>query len=124
MTSSERATELRTYVEDLNSRILNGDVLGAFDRYYADDIAMQENQLSPIVGKAENRSREEEWLGNITEFRGAEVKSIGIDPETDTTLVEWIFDYSHKEWGDVKNHQVSIQRWSGDKIVHERFVYG
>ena len=124
MTKTERATQLRTYVEDLNTRILNGDILGAFDMYYDDDVAMQDNQQPPMVGKAENRAREEEWLGKITEFRGAEVKSIGIDAESDTALVEWIFDYSHAEWGDVKNHQVSVQRWNGDKIVHERFVYG
>ncbi len=123
-TENERAAELRGYVEDLNSRVMNGDMLGAFDQYYADDVTMQENQLPPIVGKAANRAREEEWLAAITEFRSAEVKSVGVDPKTDTTLVEWIFDYTHKEWGDVKNHQVSIQRWRGDKIVHERFVYG
>ena len=124
MSKQERENELRRFVDDLNSKILNGQLLEAFDQYYDEDVEMQENQSEPVVGKAANRSREEEWLGNITEFRGAEVKSVGVDPQANTTLVEWIFDYSHKEWGDVRNHQVSVQRWEGDKIVHERFVYG
>lgn len=124
MSTNGRESEIRGYVDDLNNRILQGDILGAFEHYYHDDCVMLDNQNEPTNGKDANRKREQDWLAGVTEFRGAEVKSVGIDAENNTALVEWIFDYSHKDFGDVYNHQVSIQRWDGDKIIHERFVYG
>ena len=46
---------LRENVEKLNSMIVEGNGMEAFELYYADDIVMQENDLSPIVGKVANR---------------------------------------------------------------------
>ena len=80
---------------------------------------MQEGAAEPIVGKAVNRDREKDFFGKITEFRGAEVKSVAVG--ADTTVVEWHFDYTHSEWGPVKYDQVAVQRWRDGKIVHERF---
>ncbi len=122
--TEERAQQLRSYVNDLNTRVLAGDVLGAFDDYYHENVSMQENQNDPVIGKAVNRVREEEWLANVTEFRNVEVRSVGVDADNDVVLVEWVMEYGHKQWGDVNNHQVTIQKWSGNQIVHERFVYG
>jgi len=39
-------------------------------------------------------------------------------------MVEWFFDYTHKDWGRRAYHQVSVQRWKNGKIVNERFYYG
>ena len=39
-------------VEDLIAKVVSGKALEAFDRYYADDVTMQENEQPPRVGKA------------------------------------------------------------------------
>ncbi|HEX3033672.1 MAG TPA: SnoaL-like domain-containing protein [Thermodesulfobacteriota bacterium] len=113
---------LKELVEELNSMILKGQILEAFEKYYADDVVMQENEQPPTVGKDANREREKEFLAKITEFRGAEVKAVAIGD--DVTTVEWFFDYTHKDWGKKSYHQVAVQRWKDGKIVHERFYYG
>lgn len=124
MEVTTRADELLANVKDLNRLIISGNLLQAFDTYYDEEVVMQENQAPATVGKAANRAREQEWLEKVTEFRKAEVKAVSVDPDRDVTMVEWVFDYTHADWGAVQNHQVSVQRWRGDRIVHERFVYG
>lgn len=112
-------SDLRAAIEDLNNLVLGGEALEAFDKYYADDCVMQEDNMEPVRGKAENRAHEEEFLNAVTEFRSAEVKAVAVGDGV--TMVEWHFDYTHAEWGDMKYDQVAVQRWRDGQIVHERF---
>ena len=115
---------LKANVDALNSMILQGQILEAFDKYYADDVVMQENDGEERVGKAVCRGFEEAFVSGLTEFRGAAVKSVAVDEENEVAMVEWFFDYSHKDWGDRTGHQVARQQWKDGQIVHERFYYG
>jgi ketosteroid isomerase-like protein len=114
--------DLKSKIEDLNQMVLSGKALEAFDKYYADNVVMQENNQEPFVGKAFNRKREEEFFSSITELRGIEVTGVAVGDNV--TMVEWFFDYTHKEWGEKKYHQVAVQRWENGQIVSERFYYG
>ena len=114
--------DLKARIEDLNQMVLEGQVLEAFDKYYADGVVMQENELPPTIGKVANRAREEAFMANLVEFRGAEVKAVTVGDGV--TMVEWFYDYTHAAWGERTYHQVSVQRWEDGQIVHERFYYG
>jgi len=109
-------------IHDLNNLILQGKALEAFERYYHDDVIMQENDNPAVVGKEANRKREEEFFNSITEFRGA--KPLKVTVGKDVTMVEWHFDYTHKDWGERNYHQVSVQNWKDGKISKEKFYYG
>jgi SnoaL-like protein len=108
-------------VEALNQMILQGEMLDAFDKFYAEDVVIQENVNEPVSGKSANRTNEVAFLDGITAFRGAEVKNIIINDQV--TVIQWHFDYDHKDWGTRKYDQVSVQRWDGDQIVYEKFYY-
>ena len=41
------AETLKPAVEDLIAKVVGGKALEAFDRYYADDVSMQENEQPP-----------------------------------------------------------------------------
>ena len=120
----KRKEELLNLVTDLNGMVLNGQVLEAHDKFYAESVIQMENPEMIFKGKELNRKREEEWVNNIVEFRGAEVKSIAVDEANDITMVEWFMDYTHKEWGSKTYHQICVQRWDGNHIVHERYYNG
>ena len=108
-------------ITDLNDLVLQGKALEAFEKYYHDDVQMQENNNEPVVGKKQNREREMEFLKNITEFRGASVKGHAVGDNI--SFVIWTYDYTHKEWG-VRNYtQVSVQNWQDGKIIKEQFYY-
>ncbi|MEM6327828.1 MAG: nuclear transport factor 2 family protein [Bacteroidota bacterium] len=112
---------LRQHVDDLNARILSGDILGAFEHYYAEDVVMIDGGQPPREGKDANRAYEEAFVGGLTEFRGAAVKAVGIDEEAGKALVEWHFDFTHKDFGDQTYDQVAAQTWRDGQIVEERF---
>ncbi|GMN04818.1 nuclear transport factor 2 family protein [Croceitalea sp. MTPC5] len=109
-------------ISTINDMILDGKALEAFDEYYHDDVVMQENDNPEIVGKVANRKREEEFFASITEFRGA--KPLNVTIGENTTMVEWHFDYTHKDWGEKNYTQVALQEWHNGKIIKEKFYYG
>jgi hypothetical protein len=115
-------TTLSEKISDLNDLVLQGKALEAFDAYYHDEVIMQENENKPTIGKLANRKREEEFFSSITEFRSA--KPLKVTIGEGTTMVQWQYDYTHKDWG-VRNYtQVSVQEWRDGKIVKEQFFYG
>lgn len=114
---------IKENVAALNSMILEGKILEAFEKYYADDVIMQDNDTPVRVGKDTCRSFEEAFVNNLTAFRGAEVKNVLVSEEAGVATVEWGFDYTHKEWGDRNYTQVTVQRWKDGKIFHELFLY-
>ena len=115
-------TTLLEKISDLNDLVLQGKALEAFEKYYDDDVIMQENENAPTVGKKANRKREEDFFSAITEFRGAQPLKISVGEET--TMVQWHYDYTHNDWGVRNYNQVSVQEWKNGKIIKEQFFYG
>ncbi len=114
-------SDLRTNVDQLNQMILEGKILDAFDKFYADDVVMQDNNYPAREGKAINRQYEEAFVNGLTEFRGAKV--VNTVYSDDLAVTEWWFDYTHKDYG-VRNYtQLAVQRWKNGKIVEEKFYY-
>ena len=109
-------------IEDLNDLVLKGKALEAFEKYYHDEVVMQENESPPTIGKEANRKRENEFFSSITEFRSA--KPLKITVGENISMVQWQYDYTHKHWG-VRNYtQVSVQEWREGRIIKEQFFYG
>lgn len=113
------ATEVKTLVDQMNAMILEGQLLEAFEQFYAADVVMQDGAMEPWVGKELNREREKDFVSKITEFRGAHVGRV--TAADGVTMCEWHFDYTHAEWGVQKYDQIAVQTWEDGKIVHERF---
>lgn len=114
-------SDLRTTVDQLNQMILEGKILDAFDKFYADDVVMQDNDYPARVGKEVNRQFEESFVNGLTEFRGAKVINTIISDGL--AVVEWWFDYTHKDFGTRNYTQLAVQRWKAGKIVEEKFYY-
>ena len=112
---------LRTQVDQLNQLILEGKILDAFDKFYDDEVVMQENNDPARDGKVLNRQYEEAFVNGLTEFHGAKVVNTLISDNLAVT--EWWFDYTHKDYGRRNYRQLAVQRWKNGKIVEEKFYY-
>lgn len=121
--STELATviDLKAAFEDIKQLVLEGNAMQAFEKYYGEDVVMQENEDLPTVGKAANRQREEEFFAKVVEFRGAQVKNVAFGENV--IISEWFLDYTHQDWGKRTYDQVSVQEWKDGKVVRERFYY-
>ena len=66
-----------TYLEkekDLHRMMSEGKLLEAFDKYYADNVVMEEPRFGRVEGKAANREREVQWLESIKDKRATLLK--------------------------------------------------
>lgn len=108
-------------INEINDLVLQGKAMEAFEKHYHEEVIMQENENPPTVGKKANRLREENFFASLTEFRQATPLKIAVGE--DITVVEWHYDYTHKEWGDRDYTQVSVQEWKDGKIIKEKFYY-
>jgi hypothetical protein len=115
-------SEISSALQDLNGLVLQGKSMEAFEKYYHEQVIMQENENPPTVGKEANRRREMEFYGHVTEFRGAQPLKVTVGDHY--SMVEWHYDYTHREWGTKKYTQVSVQEWQDGQIIKEKFYYG
>lgn len=105
----------------LNQQVLAGDLMGAFEKFYADDIVMQENSTEPFVGKDVNRKRELEFVNSVEQFHGAKV--LASASNGDTSFSEWEMDVTFKGGGRVKLAQTAVRKWKDGQVAQERFYY-
>ena len=109
--------------QDLQNMVLSGQLMDAFEKYYHEDVVMVEGTGETTSGKAANRVREEKFLGSIAEFHGAGVEAISANEETGVSMAEVWMDVTFQHGNRMKMEQVTVQRWKGDEIIHERFYY-
>ena len=106
---------------ELNQAILAGDILNAFEKYYADDVVMQENDAEPFKGKDVNRKREQEFVNSVEQFHSGTL--VGAAVNGDISYSEWAYDVTFKGGKRVKLEQVAARRWKNGKVAYERFYY-
>lgn len=120
MNPSVTTIDLADLESQLNQLILDGRSLEAFERFYGEDIVMQENTDPPIVGKARNREREQAFFGALA---AVGVTLLGGAVGTDVTYSEWIFELTFHDGRKVHLTEVSARRWRDGLVIHERFYY-
>ncbi len=112
----------REKAQHIYDLIAQGQLLEAFDTYYAENIVMTEPR-GTREGKAVCREYEIQFLNMVKEFHGMGVTSLTADEANKVTVVENWMEVTFQDGNRVKMEQVAVQRWEGDQIVHERFYY-
>lgn len=115
----------KAQVQALVTSVEQGRALEAFERFYADDVVMQENQLPPTVGKAANREREARFASRIREVHESRARLVLVDG--DHAVVHWNFAFTDQDGLRICFDQLALQTWRGEgtdaRVVRERFVY-
>ena len=114
---------IKENVKELNDMILNGKIMEAFEKFYADDVVMQENSDEPRVGKDVNREFEKRFVDNVEEFHGMELKATAFTDDGNMAMNYWDMDVTMKGAPRKKSSQIAVQKWKDGKIVKERFFY-
>lgn len=103
---------------ELNQMILDGKILEAFEKFYADECTLQDGP-DVIEGKPANLERETMFVEGLTDLRAVELHDVAIGD--DVTMSTWHFDYTHGAWGTNTYDQVAVRKWKDGQIVEERF---
>jgi len=117
MTNLEKAKDLQ------QNFVFAGKMLDGFEKYYAENLVMQEVGEEPRVSKAVNRTHEINFSESIKEFHGGAIVSIGADDANNKTFVESWMEVTFKNDYKVKMQQVAAQTWENGLIVNEIFYH-
>ena len=125
MVSAESQAEIgdfSTAVEDFQSLVKAGKTLEAIEKYYADDIQIQENSDAPRIGKQAMLHREKGLLGQIKSIKFDILSSV-IDEAKGLVLGEMQISYETLTGHTKQINEAFVQHWKGGKVVFERFYY-
>lgn len=100
-----------------------GKMTEAFDKFYHEDVVMQEATGEVRKGKAASRTFMEQFQSTIQEVHGTGVHAVTSNEKAKVTMVESWMEVTFKDGNRVKMEEVAVQRWDDGKIIHERFYY-
>ena len=114
--------ELKTLVEDHNAMLSTGKIVDTFTKYYGENVSMQENTDEPMVGSEANLEREKGFEASIVAVH--EITPVAVAyGDNGLVMSQWVYKFTHKEWGEVTMAQVAVQQWENGKIVKEQFFH-
>jgi ketosteroid isomerase-like protein len=121
MSATATAVNVEQLDKQLNDDVLSGKAMEAFEKYYAEDVVMQENSDEPRRGKAANRKAEEDFFASVEKWNGGACTASAVNG--DVSFSEWEYDITFKGGKRVKMNQVAVRHWKNGQIVNERFYY-
>lgn len=111
-------------VKDLHQNYVNaGKLLEGFEKYYAENVVMQELGEEPRVGKDANRTHDINFMQSIKEVHGGGILSFAEDADNYKTMVESWMDLTFANGFRVKMQQVAVQTWENGLIINEIFYH-
>ena len=110
-------------ITEMYAMIGQGKSMEALEQFYADNVVVIDGPSPARNSKDEQRQAVQQWFGRVKEFHGSGTGSITANEEAGTTTVESWTDITFQDGTRVKMEEVGVQKWEGDKIVHERFYY-
>jgi ketosteroid isomerase-like protein len=100
--------------------VVGGDHVQAIADYYHAEASMRENLQPPRRGRAALMAHEAKVLQRMKMHTHP-------DPiflvDGDHVVINWVFDATAKDGITRRLNELALQRWKGDRIAEERFVY-
>ena len=93
----------------------------AIEEFYATDASMQENEQPPRVGRDLLVANERKVLARTKTVRSTCVRPVLVDG--DRVAIRWLFEFEFVDGRTMRLDEIAWQRWSGDRIVEEKFFY-
>lgn len=110
-------------IQDLYDRMSKGQMMEAFEDYYAEDVQVIEATGEVRDGKAAQREAVNQWRGGIKEMHNiGNGKPMSNEASGQTSIESWV-DATFKDGNRMKMEEVCVQNWKDGKIVKERFYY-
>ncbi len=110
--------------KELQTMVNSGQLMDAFEKFYAEDVVLVEPTGDKFVGKEAARQHEIEFLGKVEAFHGAGISKITSNEEEATTCAEVWMEVTFKGMdAPMKLEQVAVKQWEGDQVKHERFYF-
>lgn len=92
-----------------------------YERYYDENVVVQENMQPSRIGRALSIERQKLMNENVKEILDFKIGAVLVDG--DRSMVEMHLDATTKDGHRLKIEEVGLQTWKDGKIIHERYFY-
>jgi hypothetical protein len=92
-----------------------------YERYYDENVVVQENMQPSRIGRALSIERQKLMNANVKEIHDFKIGAVLVDG--DRSMVEMNLDATTKDGHHLKIEEVGLQTWKDGKIIHERYFY-
>ena len=106
--------------DQLNTLIIQGKSVDAFQQFYSEDVVAQENDEPVRVGRDAWMRARQDMEKHITKFNA---HMLAHAASGDTSFSEWEYDVELGTMGAMKISQVAVRRWKDGLVVRERFYH-
>jgi ketosteroid isomerase-like protein len=110
---------LNQLVEALDAQIVRGDILGAFDQFFADNCVTLSSANDITRGKAEKRQSLGWFFDGMARTNRIERLQSRVDG--DVSYSEFVFDFTDRQGRNHAWHEVIRRRWENGRVVEERY---
>ncbi|HEX8170345.1 MAG TPA: nuclear transport factor 2 family protein [Thermoanaerobaculia bacterium] len=111
---------MRDAVNELNALVRDKRLVEGIERFYADEVVMEESSSQAMEGRIANRDRERVFQDGLTRW-DARLESSVVDEESGLAFNRWTIEYDHSTFGPGVLRQVAAQQWRDGKVVRETF---
>ena len=112
--------KLQQQLESLDARILTGDILGAFDEFFADTCITHSNPQDITQSKAQKAEALRWFFSNIASFNRIERLASQVDGTE--TRSQFVFDFTNRQGQPLVFKEVIRRVWQDGKVVEEQYL--
>ncbi|MGL4621552.1 MAG: SnoaL-like domain-containing protein [Waterburya sp.] len=100
-----------------------------YERYYDENVVVQENMQPSRIGRALSIERQKLMNENVKEIHDFKIGAVLVDGVGEAylkdtrSMVEMHLDATTKDGHRLKIEEVGLQTWKDGKIIHERYFY-
>ncbi len=114
-------SNLKETLAALDARVASGDILGAFDNYFADNCTTFSNEADRTNSKAQKRNALIGFLGNVAKTNRIDL--IGKPTiDGDVTVSHFIFDFTNKFGQKMYWDELIRRTWANSLVVTEQYL--
>lgn len=115
MTLRDRVQEL------LDFQKTNPPVEQIYERFYDENVVVQENLQPPRVGRAISIERQQRMNANVKELHDFQIGAVLVDG--DRSVIEMQLEITTVDGYRIHIEELGLQTWRDGRIIHERYFY-
>lgn len=115
MTLRDRVQEL------LDFQKTNPPVEEIYERFYDENVVVQENLETPRVGRTLSIERQKRMNANIKEVHNVKIGAVLVDG--DRSVIEMHIDVTTNDGYRIRIEELGLQTWKDGRIISERYFY-
>ncbi len=113
---------LRDRVQELlDFQKTNSPVEQIYERFYDENVVVQENLQPPRVGRAISIERQQRMNANVKELHDFQIGAVLVDG--DRSVIEMQLEITTVDGYRIRIEELGLQTWRNGRIIHERYFY-